>query len=70
MANLIRFGGLRPERDILQVDPPRAFGIATFVRIVSMVAAAGSSQSQIFPHGGNQMSLAVIGGLGLGGCES
>ena len=70
LTNMVRFGGLRPDRDILQVDPPQAFGIATFVRIVAMAEAAGFSRAQIFPHGGNQMSLAVVGGLGLGGCES
>lgn len=70
VANIIRFGGLRPDRDILQVDPPQAFGIGTFARIVAMAETAGFSRAQIFPHGGNQMSLAVVGGLGLGGCES
>jgi hypothetical protein len=24
----------------------------------------------IFPHGGNQMTLAIVGGFGLGGCEA
>ncbi|HEV7266707.1 MAG TPA: enolase C-terminal domain-like protein [Falsiroseomonas sp.] len=70
VANLIRFGGLRPDRDILQVDPPQAYGLATFARIVAMAEAAGFSRAQIFPHGGNLMSLACVGGLGLGGCEA
>lgn len=70
VANMIRFGGLRPDRDILQVDPPQAYGVSTFARIVRMAEAAGFQRAQIWPHGGNQMSLAVVGGLGLGGCES
>jgi L-alanine-DL-glutamate epimerase-like enolase superfamily enzyme len=70
VANMIRFGGLRPDRDVLQVDPPQAYGIATFARIVAMAEEAGFSRGQIWPHGGNQMSLAVVGGMGLGGCES
>jgi D(-)-tartrate dehydratase len=70
VLNMIRFGGLRPDRDILQVDPPQAFGIGHFARIVQAAEAAGFSRAQIFPHGGNQMSLACVGGLGLGGCEA
>jgi L-alanine-DL-glutamate epimerase-like enolase superfamily enzyme len=70
VANMIRFGGLRPDRDVLQVDPPQAYGLATFARIVAMAEKAGFARGQIWPHGGNQMSLAVVGGLGLGGCES
>lgn len=30
----------------------------------------GFSRAQVFPHGGNQMSLACVGGLGLVGCEA
>ena len=31
---------------------------------------AGMARSALFPHGGNQMSLAIAGGLGFGGAES
>lgn len=70
VANLIRFGGLRPGRDILQMDPPHIYGIASFAGIVAMAEAAGFARSQVYPHGGNLMSLACVAGLGLGGCES
>lgn len=70
VVNIIRFGGLRPSQDVLQVDPPQAFGISTFAGIVATAEKAGFARAQIFPHGGNQMSLAVVGGLGLGGCEA
>ncbi|MFT8243074.1 enolase C-terminal domain-like protein [Roseomonas sp. BN140053] len=70
LRNIIRFGGLRPDRDVLQVDPPQAFGLATFAGMVAEAERDGFSRSQVFPHGGNQMSLAAVGGLGLGGCES
>jgi L-alanine-DL-glutamate epimerase-like enolase superfamily enzyme len=70
VENLIRFGGLRPGRDILQMDPPHIYGIASFAGIVAMAEAAGFARSQVFPHGGNLMSLACVAGLGLGGCES
>src|SRR5262245_15876087 len=28
--NLVRFGGLRADRDVIQVDPPQAYGIAQY----------------------------------------
>lgn len=70
VENLLRFGGFRPDRDILQVDPPQAFGIAAFAAMVQKVEAMGGSRSRIFPHGGNMMSFAVAAGMGLGGCEA
>ena len=70
VENLMRFGGFRPGHDILQVDPPQAFGIAAYAEMVRRVEALGGSRDRIFPHGGNMMSLAVTAGLGLGGCEA
>jgi L-alanine-DL-glutamate epimerase-like enolase superfamily enzyme len=70
VENLIRFGGFRPGHDILQVDPPQAYGIAAYAAMVARVEALGGSRACIFPHGGNMMSFAVAAGLGLGGCEA
>jgi L-alanine-DL-glutamate epimerase-like enolase superfamily enzyme len=70
VENLFRFGGFRPGLDILQVDPPQAFGIAAYAAMVARVEALGGRRSGIFPHGGNMMSFAVAAGLGLGGCEA
>jgi L-alanine-DL-glutamate epimerase-like enolase superfamily enzyme len=71
VQNLIRFGGMRPERnDVIQVDPPQAYGIVQYARTVAMLEREGWPRSSLFPHGGNQMSLAITGGFGLGGAES
>jgi L-alanine-DL-glutamate epimerase-like enolase superfamily enzyme len=71
VENLARFGGLRPQRkDVIQVDPPQAYGIAQYARTVDMLARHGWPRQALFPHGGNQMSLAIAGGFGLGGAES
>src|SRR5262245_14067718 len=71
VENLVRFGGLRPDRnDVIQVDPPQAYGIVQYARTVEMVERHGWPRSALFPHGGNQMSLAIAGGFGLGGAES
>ncbi len=70
VENLVRFGGLRPGGDIIQVDPPQAYGIVQYARTLEMLARHGWSRTSLFPHGGNQMSLAIAGGFGLGGAES
>jgi len=70
VENLFEFGGFRPDRDILQVDPPQAYGIAAYADMVAAVEARGGSRARIFPHGGNMMSFAVTAGLGLGSCEA
>ncbi len=71
VQNLIRFGGLRPDRnDVIQVDPPQSYGIVQYASTVDMLARHGWPRSTLFPHGGNQMSLAIAAGFGLGGAES
>jgi len=71
VENLVRFGGLRPERqDVIQVDPPQAYGIVQYARTLDMLARHGWPRALMFPHGGNQMSLAIAAGFGLGGAES
>jgi len=71
VQNLVRFGGLRPDRnDVIQVDPPQAYGIVQYARTVAMLERNGWPRGALFPHGGNQMALAVAAGFGLGGAES
>ena len=71
VENLVRFGGLKAGRgDVIQVDPPQAYGIVQYARTVAMLASHGWRRSGLFPHGGNQMSLHIAGGFGLGGAES
>jgi L-alanine-DL-glutamate epimerase-like enolase superfamily enzyme len=70
VENLVTFGGLRADRDIIQIDPPQAYGIVQFARTVAMLERRGWQRASLFPHGGNQMSLHIAGGFGLGGAES
>ena len=71
VENLVRFGGLKPERrDVIQVDPPQAYGIVQYARTLDALARHRWPRNLLFPHGGNQMSLAITGGFGLGGAES
>jgi hypothetical protein len=41
-----------------------------YARTLEMLARHGWPRSGLFPHGGNQMSLHIAGGFGLGGAES
>jgi D(-)-tartrate dehydratase len=71
VENLVRFGGLKPQRnDVIQVDPPQAYGIVQYARTLDMLARHQWPRALMFPHGGNQMSLAIAAGFGLGGAES
>jgi L-alanine-DL-glutamate epimerase-like enolase superfamily enzyme len=70
VENLARFAGLRADRDVIQVDPPQAYGVAQYARTVAMLERRGWQRRTLFPHGGNQMSLAIAAGFGLGGAES
>ena len=70
IENLVRFGGLRQNRDILQIDVPQSYGIAQFARTLKRLDSLGWKRESVFPHGGNQMTLHIVGGFGLGGCEA
>ena len=70
IQNLVRFGGMRPASDIIQIDVPQSYGIVQFARTLEMLKANGWERSAIYPHGGNQMTLAIVAGFGLGGCEA
>jgi L-alanine-DL-glutamate epimerase-like enolase superfamily enzyme len=71
VQNLVRYGGLRPDRnDVIQVDPPHAYGIVQYARTIAMLERGGWPRRALFPHGGNQMSVAIAAGFGLGGAES
>ena len=68
--NLIRYGGMRPDRDWLQFDCALSYGLVEYLRTLDMLKDHGWSPSRCIPHGGHQMSLAIAAGLGLGGNES
>jgi D(-)-tartrate dehydratase len=68
--NLIRYGGMRPDRDWLQFDCALSYGLVEYLRTLEMLRDHGWSPSRCVPHGGHQMSLAIAAGLGLGGNES
>jgi L-alanine-DL-glutamate epimerase-like enolase superfamily enzyme len=68
--NLLRHGGMRPDRDWLQFDCALSYGLVEYLRTLDVLHVAGWSPSRCVPHGGHQMSLNIAAGLGLGGNES
>ena len=68
--NLLRYGGMRPDRDWLQFDCALSYGLCEYQRTLQVLDEAGWSPSRCIPHGGHQMSLNIAAGLGLGGNES
>ncbi|MET4699969.1 L-alanine-DL-glutamate epimerase-like enolase superfamily enzyme [Constrictibacter sp. MBR-5] len=68
--NLIRYGGMRPDRDILQFDPALSYGLVEYRRTLAMLEENGWSARRCIPHGGHQFALNIAAGLGLGGNES
>jgi L-alanine-DL-glutamate epimerase-like enolase superfamily enzyme len=68
--NLIRYGGMRGDRDWLQFDCALSYGLVEYLRTLDMLKGYGWAPRRCIPHGGHQMSLNIAAGLGLGGNES
>jgi L-alanine-DL-glutamate epimerase-like enolase superfamily enzyme len=68
--NLIRYAGMRSDRDVLQFDCALSYGLVEYLRILDVLKENGWSANRCIPHGGHQLSLNIAAGLGLGGNES
>lgn len=68
--NLLRYGGMNPDSDVLQFDCALSYGLVEYMRTLEVMAENGWSSRRVVPHGGHQMSLNIAAGLHLGGNES
>lgn len=68
--NLLRHGGMRADRDWIQLDPALAYGLTEYLRFLEIIDRHGWSRRRIIPHGGHQLALNMAAGLQLGGSES
>jgi L-alanine-DL-glutamate epimerase-like enolase superfamily enzyme len=68
--NLLRHGGMRPDRDWLQFDCALSYGLVEYLRTLDLLGDYGFSTRNVVPHGGHQLSLNIAAGLKLGGNES
>jgi D(-)-tartrate dehydratase len=69
-TNLLRYGGLRPDHDWVQIDPALAYGLTEYLRFLEAAKAMDWSRRRFIPHGGHQLALNIAAGLQLGGSES
>lgn len=68
--NLLRYGGMRPNKDLLNMDISLSYGLVEYGRILDLLAACGWSRSACIPHAGHLLSAHAAAGLGLGGHET
>jgi D(-)-tartrate dehydratase len=67
--NLLRYGALRPDRDMLQFDISLSYGMVEYRRILAQLAEHGWRRSQCAPHAGHLLALNAVAGFGLGLAE-
>ena len=67
--NLIRYAGLRPDRDLLQFDISLSYGIVEYLRILDDLDESGWRRERCAPHAGHLLALNAVAGLGLGLAE-
>ncbi|EUA14444.1 mandelate racemase/muconate lactonizing enzyme [Mycobacterium kansasii 732] len=70
VTNLVRYGGMRPGRDVFQMDAGLSYGLGEYARMLQVIEAHGFDRRFAFPHGGHLINLHIAAALGLGGCES
>ena len=63
--NLIRYGGLRRERDFIQVDPLLAYGVDEYVRMLELWP-----RERFLPHAGHLFNAHCVAAFGLGMAEA
>lgn len=69
VRNLLRYGGMRSDRDIVQMDCGLAYGLTEYLKTLKMMDSLGWSPRRCVPHGGHQFCLNIAAGLQLGGNE-
>jgi len=70
IRNLARYGGMRQDRDFLQMDPALAYGLVEYLRMLDVLKDHGWSRRRCIPHGGHNFALHLTAGLQLYGNES
>lgn len=69
-SNLVHYAGMRPGKDVFQMDPGLSYGLTEYGAMLDMLERRGFDRAQCYPHGGHLINLHVAAGLGLGGCEA
>jgi len=67
--NLLRYAGLRKDRDILQFDISLSYGVVEYLRILDDLGEHGWRRERCAPHAGHLLAMNAVAGLGLGLAE-
>lgn len=70
VRNLVRFGGMRPGRDVFQMDAGLSYGLIEYAQMLATLESNGFERRFAHPHGGHLINLHITVGLELGGCEA
>lgn len=68
--NLLRYGGMQPARDWLQMDISLSYGVPEYLHIIAALEQAGWPRTRLMPHAGHLFAFHVVCGLGLGSAEA
>ncbi|NBY05285.1 MAG: mandelate racemase [Betaproteobacteria bacterium] len=69
-TNLLRYGGLRPALDRLQMDISLSYGVDEYHRMIEHALALGWTRQAFWPHAGHLFAAHVVAAWGLGSHES
>jgi L-alanine-DL-glutamate epimerase-like enolase superfamily enzyme len=69
-TNLLRYGGLRPNQDRLQMDISLSYGVGEYRAMLERAQAMGWSRQAFWPHAGHLFAAHVVAAFGLGSHES
>jgi D(-)-tartrate dehydratase len=67
--NLLRYAGMRTDRDFLQFDISLSYGIVEYLRILDDLDDYGWRRESCAPHAGHLLAMQSVAGLGLGLAE-
>jgi L-alanine-DL-glutamate epimerase-like enolase superfamily enzyme len=68
--NLLRYGGLRPERDFLQFDPLLSYGVVEYEKTIRLFESERWARHHFLPHAGHLFAAHCVAGLRLGMAEA
>jgi len=70
VKNLALYGGMRTDRDWIQMDPALGYGLSEYLKMLDTISELGWTRDRNIPHGGHLLGLHMAAGLQLGGTES
>ena len=69
-TNLLRYGGMRPHQDRLQMDISLSYGVGEYRRMIERAESLGWLRQAFWPHAGHLFAAHVVAAFGLGSHES